>query len=118
MTIITILHNPRCSKSRQTLALLQEKAVDANIVEYLKTPLIEPELVVLKTKLGISSYIEMMRTKEAEFKTLGLSKADSSEEQLLAALVSTPKLLERPIVVTQSAAKIGRPPEAVLSILE
>jgi arsenate reductase len=114
----SILHNPRCSKSRQTLALLQEHNVDVEVVEYLKTPLQSAELESIKSKLGISSFIEMMRTKEAEFKEAQLSKVDSSESDFLSAMVEYPKLIERPIVMTEDSAAIGRPPEAVLGLFK
>lgn len=118
MSKVTILHNPRCSKSRQTLTLLQEKGIETDIVEYLKTPLNAPQLEAIKSKLNITSFIEMMRVKEAEFKTAGLSKSDSSETDLLGAMVEYPKLIERPIVITDTNAAIGRPPEAVLGLFE
>lgn len=117
MSKISILHNPRCSKSRQTLALLQENDVNAEVIEYLKTPLTAQALKDIKAKLGIASFLEMMRVKEAEFKTANLSKTDSSEDDLLNAMVTYPKLIERPIVITEEKAAIGRPPEAVIAIL-
>lgn len=116
MSTISILHNPRCSKSRQTLALLEENQIDAEVIEYLKTPLNAQQLKSIKSKLGISSFIDMMRTKEAEFKTAGLSKTESSEEALVEAMVEYPKLIERPIVITQDKAAIGRPPESVMQL--
>lgn len=116
MSNVQILHNPRCSKSRQTLQLLQENSIEPEVIEYLKVPLKKEELLSLKEKLEVTSLLEMMRPKEAEFKELGLSK-DSSEEALLEALVNTPKLLERPVVIKGTKAKIGRPPENVLTIL-
>ena len=116
MSKVTILHNPRCTKSRQTLALLEEKGVTPEVIQYLKTPLTAEQLSTLKSKLGLDSFLTMMRTKEAEFKEAELSKINSSEEQLLAALVQYPKLLERPIVITEKAARIGRPPEQVLEL--
>lgn len=113
-----ILHNPRCSKSRETLALLQSKDIPIDVIEYLKAPLDRDQLSSIKGKLGVASFIDMMRTKEPEFKQAELSKTDSDEDALLVALVTYPKLLERPIVITESHAKIGRPPEAVLSLFE
>lgn len=109
----TIYHNPRCSKSRQTLQLLEENNKDVTIVEYLKTPLDETQIKTLLNLLNISP-IEMMRTKETEFKEQNLKGAN--DEALIAAMVNTPKLIERPIVTTQTAAVIGRPPENVLSL--
>lgn len=116
MSQTQILHNPRCSKSRQTLALLEEKSIDFEVVEYLKTPLTVAELTVLLTKLGFDSALDMVRVKEAEFKQAGLSNT-SSNEDILAGIAAYPKLLERPVVITAQAAKIGRPPENVLEIL-
>lgn len=114
--MVQIIHNPRCSKSRQTLQLLEQQGIAPDIVEYLKTPLSLDEITSIKTKLGVSSAVEMMRTKEDEFKTAGLS-AQSDEAQLLQAMVDYPKLIERPIVINGDKAKIGRPPEDVLAIL-
>lgn len=116
MSSITILHNPRCSKSRQTLALLEEQGISPTVVEYLKTPLNRDDITSLFQKLGIESAHHMIRPKEAEFKEAGLSKASSNEE-VFDALVSYPKLLERPVVINGNKAKIGRPPESVLDIL-
>ncbi len=115
MSKITILHNPRCSKSRQTLQLLNDQQADVEVIEYLKTPLNAEALTAIKEKLGIDSYLEMMRPKEAEFKSQGLGKG-SSEDELLNAMVNVPKLMERPIVVVGNQARIGRPPEQVLEL--
>ncbi len=117
MSSITLIHNPRCSKSRQTLALLQEHGIMPNILEYLKTPLDEESLRAIFAKLPQQHVIEMVRTKEAEFKDAGLSKADSSDDALFAAMAAHPKLIERPIVINGDSARIGRPPEAVLDIV-
>ena len=112
----TIYHNPRCSKSRQTLALLEEQSIlvnqKINIVEYLKTPLTNNEVKQLLLQLNCKA-IEMMRVKEAEFGELGLKGAN--DEALINAMVNTPKLIERPIVTNGSKAIIGRPPENVLT---
>ena len=112
--MLTIYHNPRCSKSRQTLALIEEKNAPVTIVEYLKTPLNESEIKTLLTQLSLSP-IEMMRTKETEFKEQNLKEA--SEEVLIQAMVNTPKLIERPIVTSETGAIIGRPPENVLTLI-
>lgn len=117
MKNVTILHNPRCSKSRQTLQLLLDKGLEPVIVEYLKTPLSGEQLSDIKNKLAINSFKDMMRTKEAEFKARDLNVSEVSEAQLLEAMVDCPKLIERPIVITEHSAKIGRPPEQVLDIL-
>ncbi|MCY7294104.1 arsenate reductase (glutaredoxin) [Alteromonas sp. a30] len=117
MTNISILHNPRCSKSRQTLQLLNDGGYATTVVEYLKTPPDATTLQQIKEKLGLASFKGMMRTKEAEFKEMGLNNDDVSEETLLNAMLTCPKLIERPIVITDDSARIGRPPELVLDIL-
>lgn len=113
--MLTIYHNPRCSKSRQTLQLIEEKNADVTVVEYLKTPLTKEQITVLQEQLGVN-VIEMMRTKETEFKEQGLKGAD--DNTLLDAMVNTPKLIERPIVSDGTKAIIGRPPENVLTLLK
>lgn len=115
MSAVTLYHNPRCSKSRATLALLQEKGVEPEIRRYLDEPLSEAEIRTLLEKLNVAP-IDMMRPKEAEFKEQGLSK-ESDDETLIQAMVQTPKLMERPIAETATAAAIGRPPENVLELL-
>jgi len=111
--MLTIYHNPRCSKSRQTLALIEDNKQEVVIVEYLKTPLSETTIKSLLSLLQISP-IKMMRVKETEFKEQNLANAD--DEQLIKAMVNTPKLIERPIVTNESSAVIGRPPENVLTL--
>lgn len=113
--MLTIYHNPRCSKSRQTLQLIEEKNADVTVVEYLKTPLTKEQITVLQEQLGVN-VIEMMRIKETEFKEQGLKGAD--DNTLLDAMVNTPKLIERPIVSDGTKAIIGRPPENVLTLLK
>ncbi|MFZ8201668.1 arsenate reductase (glutaredoxin) [Alteromonas portus] len=117
MSDITIIHNPRCSKSRQTLALLEEKGVTPSVVEYLKHPLNAQELKSIFKKLNVGSVREMMRTKETEYKEANLGDDAVSDDALFDAMAETPKLIERPIVIKGSEARIGRPPEAVLEIL-
>ncbi len=117
MSSITLIHNPRCSKSRQTLALLEEKGVTPNIIEYLKTPLDEESIRAIFSKLPVNDVVEMVRVKEAEFKEAGLSKTDSSDDALFEAMAAYPKLIERPIVINGDKARIGRPPESVLEII-
>lgn len=112
--MLTIYHNPRCSKSRQTLALIEENNQEVTIVEYLKTPLTKVEIEGLLSALNVSP-IEMMRTKETEFKEQNLKGAD--DNTLINAMENTPKLIERPIVVNGNKAIIGRPPENVLSLI-
>lgn len=114
---VTIYHNPRCSKSRETLALLQERAVEPEVILYLDESFSIEKLQTLMQKLAITDAREMMRTKDSLYQELGLDQADVSNEQLLQAIVQHPALLERPIVVNGERAKIGRPPESVLAIL-
>lgn len=112
----TIYHNPRCSKSRQTLALLEENGITPKVVLYLDDT---PDTAALKTlvkKLGLASAADLLRKKEADYKAQGLS-ADSSEAEILAAMAAAPKLIERPIVVKGSKAVLGRPPENVLELI-
>lgn len=116
MTSITIYHNPRCSKSRQTLALLQEHGVQPNIVLYLETPPSASEITGLLKKLGIGA-AELVRQGEEEYKACGLGKG-SSERDFVAAMARHPKLIERPIVVRGNKAVLGRPPENVLALLD
>jgi len=117
MKTATIIHNPRCSKSRQTLALLEEHNISVEIIEYLKHPLDKNQLSIIKEKLNIDSYLEMMRPKEAEFKEAQLTK-QSSEQEFLNGMEQYPKLIERPIVITELSARIGRPPENVLELFK
>lgn len=112
--MITIWHNPRCSKSRQTLALAEGKG-DVTVRRYLENAPSLQELTDVQALLGVSA-IDMMRPKDALFKELGLSKTDD-EATLLTAMAEHPKLIERPIVLANGKAALGRPPEAVLDIL-
>ncbi|WP_435952591.1 arsenate reductase (glutaredoxin) [Dryocola sp. BD626] len=114
---VAIYHNPRCSKSRETLNLLKENGVEPEVVLYLETP---PDAATLKSllgKLGFASARELMRQKEELYKELNLADAGLSEERLIKAMVEHPKLIERPIVLANGKARIGRPPESVLEIL-
>lgn len=113
---ISIYHNPRCSKSRQTLQLLLEKGIEPEIREYLKDVPDADEIRQLLEALGISAR-ELLRVKEAEYKEAGLDNADLDDDAVIAAMVQYPKLIERPIVINGDRARIGRPPEAVLEIL-
>ena len=112
----TIWHNPRCSKSRQTLALLEEQGIDPVIRRYLEDAPSEAELVKVIGQLGITPW-ELLRRGEAIFKTLGLSK-NSPDGQLITALQQHPILIERPIVVHGNTAAMGRPPEQVMSLFQ
>ncbi|ROR35074.1 arsenate reductase (glutaredoxin) [Inmirania thermothiophila] len=116
MSEVTIYHNPRCSKSRQTLALLRERGVEPRIVEYLRTPPDETELERILDLLGMEPR-QLMRRKEAPYRELGLDDPGLDRRTLIRAMVEHPILIERPIVVTPRGAAIGRPPEAVLAVL-
>ena len=112
-----IYHNPRCSKSRQTLALLRENGIEPDIVNYLKTPLSVETIDRLFDKLGDASAL-LMRTKEARYKELGLKGQSLNKEEMCHILAENPKLIERPIVVLGDKAVLGRPPENVLILLQ
>ncbi|UTA46697.1 arsenate reductase (glutaredoxin) [Simiduia sp. 21SJ11W-1] len=111
----TIYHNPRCSKSRQTLALLEENGIAAEVVLYLDTPPSAKALKAILKKLGISAR-ELLRKGEEAYKTEGLADTGLSEQALIDAMVAHPKLIERPIVIHGERAAIGRPPESVLEL--
>ncbi len=112
---VTIYHNPRCSKSRETLALLREHGTEPEIIEYLKTP---PSREALEQLLGMLNLEprELMRKKENEYKELGLSDDSLAKDALIQAMLDHPKLMERPIVVRDGKAAIGRPPQSVLEL--
>ena len=113
---LTIYHNPRCSKSRQTLALLRERGIEPEIVEYLQNP---PSLATLESLARmLGGARKMLRKGETPYAELGLSAADTPERALLAAMRSHPILIERPIVTDGRRAAIGRPPEAALALLK
>lgn len=112
----TIYHNPRCSKSRQTLTLLQEQSTDITIIEYLKTPPSPAQIKAIIKKLACKP-IDIIRKKEACFKTLQLS-AQSADHELIQAMSENPILIERPIILTKDRAIIGRPPENVFTLFE
>lgn len=113
---VKIYHNPRCGKSRDTLKLLEAKGIQPEVVEYLKTPPNHAELQDILSKLGIQPR-ELMRTKEPEYKAEGLNDPSLSDSALIEAMIRVPKLIERPIVLANGKAAIGRPPENVLAIL-
>lgn len=114
--MVSIYHNSRCSKSRATLALLQERGGDVEVINYLDTPPNATELAELLKQLGMSAR-ELLRTGEAEYQSLGLADPSLDEAALISAMTAHPKLIERPIVVANGRAMIGRPPESVLAIL-
>lgn len=109
-------HNPRCSKSREALALLSQKGIEPTVREYLKDAPSETELRDLIAKLGLASARDLMRTGEADFKDQGL-KAVIDEAVLITAMAHTPKLIERPVLINGEKAAIGRPPETVLKVV-
>lgn len=113
---ITIFHNPRCSKSRQTLALLEENGVTLEVFEYLKSPVSIELLISVVTKLGVNVR-DIIRSKEAEYKESGLDDPSLSDDDIYTILVNNPKLIERPIVINGDKAAVGRPPENVLAII-
>ena len=113
---VTIFHNPRCSKSRQTLSLIQEKNIDINIIEYLKTPPDISQLKQILKKLGYEPR-QLMRKSEQIYKDLDLGNENKTAEDLVIAMAQNPILIERPIVLSGEKAAIGRPPESVLNIL-
>ena len=117
MSELKILHNPRCSKSRQTLQLLTDKGLTPQIIQYLNIPPNQQELSLIIQQLGFDSARSLMRKGESEYKEQNLADSTLSETQLIQAMVNTPKLIERPIVLFNGKAAIGRPPEAVLDIL-
>ncbi|MES2823968.1 MAG: arsenate reductase (glutaredoxin) [Pseudomonadota bacterium] len=114
--MLTLYHNPRCSKSREALALLQAKGLQPNLVLYLENPPTTKVLTELLTLLKISAR-QLLRKNEDAYKELNLANEKLSETALIKAMVSNPKLIERPIAINGSKAIIGRPPENVLSIL-
>lgn len=115
MTTPVLYHNPRCSKSREAKALLDDASIDYQVRLYLTDPLSVAELKTLLKQLGLSA-ADVLRRKEADAKAADLD-SNSSDEQILDAMARFPKLLERPILVTGKGARIGRPPEAIREIL-
>jgi arsenate reductase len=113
---VRIYHNSRCSKSRGTLELLQARGIEPEVVNYLDTPPGAEELHALLRLLGMTPR-QLLRTGEAEYQDLGLADPAMGDEAIVQAMVTHPKLIERPIVVANGKAAIGRPPEAVLAIL-
>lgn len=116
MANVTIWHNPRCSKSRNAVTLLEEKGIEADVVKYLDTPPTKEELVAVLKMLGISAR-ELMRTKEDLYKELNL-KEETEEDKLIDAMVEHPKLIERPVVIKDGKAAIGRPIENIIDLLD
>jgi arsenate reductase len=117
MEKVTIWHNPRCSKSRNSLSLLEEEGIDAEVVKYLDNVPTKEELREMLKMLGMESVRELMRTKESIYTELNLAD-ENSEEVLLLAMVENPKLIERPIVIKGNKAAIGRPIENIVELLK
>lgn len=113
---VQILHNPRCSKSRTTLQLLKDNGVEPEIILYLDTPPDTKQLSSILGKLDMQPR-DLMRKGQSEYKAMGLDNLQLSDEQLIAAMSEAPILIERPIVLANGKARIGRPPESVLTIL-
>ncbi len=113
---VKIYHNPRCSKSRQTLELIRETGNEPEIIEYLKTPPNAEEIGALIDAMGIAPH-DLLRKGEEAYKTLGLGTPDKSRQDIIEAMATHPILIERPIVVTDKGVRIGRPPELVREIL-
>lgn len=116
MTELTFYHNPRCSKSRSALELLEARGLNPTVVRYLETPPSAAELKHILTRLGIGPR-QLLRSGEDEYKTLNLADPTVTDTQLIDAMVAHPRLIERPILVAGDVAVIGRPPEKVLEIL-
>ncbi len=117
MSTSTLYHNPRCSKSREALALLATNQINPTVVLYLEQTPSAEQLAELLARLGFTDARQLMRKAEAEYNALGLDKAELSQAELIAALVTHPKLIERPIFCHNGKAVIGRPPEKILEIL-
>lgn len=115
--MFTIYHNPRCSKSRETLALLEASGTTPRVVEYLKTPPTPAELKSMLAALKLSPR-DILRNKEPEYKALNLGDSSLDDNALIEAICQHPKLLERPIVVSKNGAVVGRPPENVQALLQ
>lgn len=113
---VKIYHNPRCSKSRQTLQLLKEQGIEPEVVEYLKNPPSFDELDEILKKLDMQPR-DLMRKNEAEYKATGMDDEALDRQALIQGMIDTPKLIERPIVIANEKAALGRPPENVLKIL-
>lgn len=115
MTKTVIFHNPRCSKSRQALAILEQKQIDFSVVKYLETGLSKPAIKELLAQLDLNIR-DILRTNETEYKEQGFGDPALSDDELIGKLSEFPKVLERPIVSHVGQAKIGRPPENILSL--
>ncbi len=114
---VTLWHNPRCSKSREALKLLQDRGIEPRIRRYLEDPPNKHELNGLLQRLGITAR-QLIRDTEKEFKELNLNNGGASEAMLVAAMIEHPRLIQRPIAITRKGAVVGRPPEKVLEVIE
>lgn len=117
MTDVVIYHNPRCSKSRETLALLRERGVEPSVVEYLKTPPDAAQLAGILARLGMGAR-EIIRTDDPHYRALQLDAGADEDAQLIAAMAEHPQMIQRPIVVVGERAALGRPPQSVLTLLD
>ena len=116
MRNVTIFHNPRCSKSRETLQLLRARGLQPDIVEYLDSPPTPEQLSAILDQLGLQPR-ELMRSNESEYRELGLDDPALTRQQLIQAMANNPRLIQRPIVLSEGRAALGRPPQSVLEIL-
>ena len=114
--MITLYHNPRCSKSRQALSLLEEENIDLNVIRYLDNPLNISDIKDIVKKLG-QPISEIIRTNEKAYKELNLQRSDITDQELIEAIIQEPRLLQRPIAIKGKQAVIGRPPEKVLTLI-
>ena len=117
-TVVTLYHNPRCSKSRETLKLLQDAGAKITVINYLDTPPDAGTLKQLLAMLGFTDARQLIRRKEAIYTQLQLEDPTLSQDRLIQAMVDNPILIERPVAVSQGKARIGRPPEQVLEIIK
>ena len=117
MSNVKIYHNPRCSKSRQALQIIKDHGIEPNVIEYLKEPLEKSELENIAKNLGVRPK-EFVRKNEAEFKDNNLAGKLEKDSDLFEAMAKFPKIIERPIIISDLGAVIGRPPENVLKVLE
>jgi arsenate reductase len=113
---VTLYYNAKCSKARTALTLLRERGIQPHVVDYLKTPLTRDELASLVEKLGVGPR-DLLRTNEPAYREQGLARPDVTDDQILDALATTPRLLQRPIAVAGSRAVVARPPERVFDVL-
>ena len=117
MSKITIWHNPRCSKSREAMSILEEKKCDIEVINYLEVSLTKDDIKNLLKMLGLSSSREWIRTKESIYTELNLHQ-ESDEERLIEAMIQYPKLIERPVIIKESSAIIGRPTSIIDAFVE